>query len=34
MDIMAIIRDFDLSDDELLTLQDLLTQEEIDDIEW
>ena len=34
MDIKAIIDDFDLSDDELLTLQDLLTQDEIDDLEW
>ena len=34
MDIQAIIDDFDLSDDEMLTLQDLLTQDEIDDLEW
>ena len=34
MDIKAIIDDFDLSDDEMLMLQDLLTQDEIDDLEW
>ena len=34
MDIDAIIRDFDLDDDEILLLQDLLTQDEIDAIEW
>lgn len=34
MDIQAIIDDFDLNDDELLMLQDMLTQDEIDAIEW
>ena len=34
MDIKAIIQDFDLNDDELLLLQDMLTQDEIDEIEW
>ena len=34
MDIQAIINDLDLNDDELLMLQDLLTQDEIDDLEW
>ena len=34
MDILAIINDFDLDDDEILLLQDLLTQDEIDLIEW
>lgn len=34
MDILAIINDFDLDDDEILLLQDLLTQDEVDSIEW
>ena len=34
MDIDAILNDFDLDDDEMLMLQDLLTQDEIDKIEW
>lgn len=34
MDIQAIIDDFDLNDDELMMLQDILTQDEIDEIEW
>lgn len=34
MDIKAIIQDFDLDDDELLLLQDILNQDEIDEIEW
>lgn len=34
MDILSIINDFDLDDDEILLLQDLLTQDEIDSIEW
>lgn len=34
MDILAIINDFNLDDDEILLLQDLLTQDEIDSIEW
>lgn len=34
MDFEAIIRDFDLDDDELLILQDLMTQDEIDGIDW
>lgn len=34
MDIDAILNDFDLDDDEMLMLQDLLTQDEIDGIEW
>lgn len=34
MDILAIINDFDLTDDEMLILQDLMTQDEINKIEW
>lgn len=34
MDILSIINDFELDDDEILLLQDLLTQDEIDSIEW
>lgn len=34
MDILSIINDFDLDDDEILLLQDLLTQDEIDAVEW
>lgn len=34
MDILSIINDFDLDDDEILLLQDLLTQDEVDSIEW
>ena len=34
MDVKAIIDDFNLNDDEILLLQDMLTQDEIDEIEW
>ena len=34
MDWKAIINDFDLDDDELLIIQDLMTQDEIDEIDW
>lgn len=34
MDIQAIIDDFELNDNELLLLQDMLNQDEIDEIEW
>lgn len=34
MDWQAIINDFDLDDDELLIIQDLMTQDEIDKIDW
>ena len=34
MDILAIINDFDLDDDEILLLQDMLSQDEVDSIEW
>lgn len=34
MDWEAIINDFDLDDDELLIIQDLMTQDEIDKIDW
>lgn len=34
MDWKAIIEDFELDDDELLIIQDLMTQDEIDEIDW
>lgn len=34
MDILAIINDFDLDDEEILLLQDMMTQDEVDSIEW
>lgn len=34
MDWKAIIEDFQLEDDELLIIQDLMTQDEIDSIDW
>ena len=34
MDWQAIINDFDLDDDELLIIQDLMTQDELDEIDW
>ena len=34
MDWEAIINDFELDDDELLIIQDLMTQDEIDEIDW
>ena len=34
MDILAIINDFDLDDEEILLLQDMMSQDEVDSIEW
>ena len=34
MDWNAIINDFELDDDELLIIQDLMTQDELDEIDW